>query len=540
MTKNYLSLLLVFMGLALLAQPGTQSTILPITSTISFQGYEETTAHFGQGQYQVFYDNIDGVFDKPFILVDGFDPKDSNTIPVIYNSLIYNGGANNFFDDMRNQGMDIVILNFPNYTRTDDNTLIHGGADYIERNGLVLVQLLETLKPQIPSNKDFIIMGVSMGGLVSRYALTYMEQHTMEHKTGLWFSFDSPHRGANIPISLQYAFNYTAEYTNNNDMRADRDLTLNSPAAKQMLLDHYTSHLQSGHAYNQNTAVQLPTPAATFRSNFVSTMNTLGFPTQTRKLAISNGSINNTMVGSPGALIVDTTVSPAANTNTQIKLYFTPAATITNYQVDYIRTTYSGFQIALYTTVAASPATSAGLDSAPGGTVAIANYLGDPSDPNNQQIINALQVENFSFIPTLSSLAIENPNWYSSVNASMVTNFDAFIGPSVNEPHVTLSTQNLNFILTEINNHYLSIEDDILENSFVLLQNPTKDFIHFRVSNETNAPIHIELYNTSGLLISQNDFYSQANVYQCPTQSGVYFMRATIDDHVFLKKVIVK
>jgi len=77
MTKNYLSLLLVFMGLALLAQPGTQSTILPITSTISFQGYEETTAHFGQGQYQVFYDNIDGVFDKPFILVDGFDPKDS-------------------------------------------------------------------------------------------------------------------------------------------------------------------------------------------------------------------------------------------------------------------------------------------------------------------------------------------------------------------------------------------------------------------------------------------------------------------------------
>jgi hypothetical protein len=325
-------------------------------------------------------------------------------------------------------------------------------------------------------------------------------------------------------------------------MRVDRDLTLNSPAAKQMLLDHYTAHLQSGHAYNQNTAVQLPTPVATFRSNFVSTMNTLGFPTQTRKLAISNGSINNTMVGSPGALIVNTTISPAANTNTQIKLYFTPAATITNYQVDYIRTTYSGFQIALYTTVAASPSTTAGLDSAPGGTVAIANYLGDPSDPNNQQIINALQQQTFSFVPTLSSLAIENPNWYISVDAPMVTHFDAYVAPTVNEPHVTLSQPSLNFILTEITNHYLSTDQAVLEQNFLLLQNPTKDLIRFKLLDHSYSSVEVYLYNVSGQILNNNNISFENDIYQinAPAQQGIYLLQVNTDKGTITKKVIIK
>ncbi len=257
MLKNYFFSIIFLSIYSAWAQPGSQSEILTLDSYQSFQGYTETIPHLGKGQYQIFYDNINGVLDKPFIIVDGFDPDDSNTIPILYNSLTYNAGANNLLDDMRNQGMDVIILSFPTYTRTDDGALIQGGADYIERNGLVLVNLLETINAQIPINSDCIVMGVSMGGLVSRYALTFMEQNSLEHNTGLWFSFDSPHRGANVPISLQYALNYIAEYSDDDDMRAQRDLTLNSPAAKQMLLDHYTAHLQTGDPYLQNTAVPL-------------------------------------------------------------------------------------------------------------------------------------------------------------------------------------------------------------------------------------------------------------------------------------------
>lgn len=105
---------------------------------------------------------------------------------------------------------NVIILNFPNYTRADDNTLIHGGGDYIERNGLVLVNLLQAINPQLPVGNDCIVMGVSMGGLVSLYGLRFMI-NALNHNTGLWFSFDSPHRGANIPISIQYALSLTPD-----------------------------------------------------------------------------------------------------------------------------------------------------------------------------------------------------------------------------------------------------------------------------------------------------------------------------------------
>lgn len=541
MTKNYLSLLFVFIGVNLFAQPGTQSEVFTINSYQSFQGYAETTPHLGQGQYQIFYDNINGVLDKPFILVEGFDPDDSNTISTMYAALTYNSGANNLFDDLRNQGMDVIILNFPNYTRTDDNTLIHGGGDYIERNGLVLVNLLQTINPQLPVGNDCIVMGVSMGGLVSRYGLRYMEQNALNHNTGLWFSFDSPHRGANVPISLQYALNFIAEYNNDNDMRAERDLTLNSPAAKQMLLDHYSAHLQSGHAYNQNASIQLPTPAATFRSNFENTMNTMGFPTQTRKAAIANGSVNNTMVESPGAQIINTTQN-INGVDVQIKLHFTPNANTSNFQVTYFGTFLMGFPITIFEAKAASPSTTAGLDCAPGGTVLFEDFFGATTDATIQQLINALQVDAFSFIPTLSSLAVNNTNWYTSVSPSMVTNFDTYIGPIVNEPHVTLNDTNKNFIQNEINNHYLNTNQLSLENDFVLLQNPSSEWINFKFINENIQSFQIQLMNINGQLISNENFITSNEIYRikAPSQSGVYLLKCNNDNGSFIKKIIIK
>ena len=47
-----------------------------------------------------------------------------------------------------------------------------------------------------------------MGGLIARYGLSFMEQNSMNHETRLYISFDSPHLGANIPVSFQYLINY--------------------------------------------------------------------------------------------------------------------------------------------------------------------------------------------------------------------------------------------------------------------------------------------------------------------------------------------
>lgn len=42
-------------------------------------------------------------------------------------------------------------------------------------NALYFVNMLEQLKCILGDNHQFVIMGESMGGVVARYALTYME-----------------------------------------------------------------------------------------------------------------------------------------------------------------------------------------------------------------------------------------------------------------------------------------------------------------------------------------------------------------------------
>ena len=84
---------------------------------------------------------------KPIIFLDGFDALDERKIPTIYNvRLAYSGG--NFGLNVRAAGYDLVILNFPNYTSTNYVT-VDGGTDYIERNAMVLVALIQNIKAQL-------------------------------------------------------------------------------------------------------------------------------------------------------------------------------------------------------------------------------------------------------------------------------------------------------------------------------------------------------------------------------------------------------
>ncbi len=48
------------------------------------------------------------------------------------------------------------------------------------------------------------IMGLSLGGVLSRLALVSMENSQRIHDVDLYFSVDAPHKGAHIPASIQY------------------------------------------------------------------------------------------------------------------------------------------------------------------------------------------------------------------------------------------------------------------------------------------------------------------------------------------------
>lgn len=483
-----------------------------ITATIPYQGFGETAAVLGQGEFEIFLDNVDGVLDKPIILVDGFDPGDTRNTTTIYDLLNY-GTNQNFADDLRNQGFDIVVLNFPTYTIPGTTTVIDGGADYIQRNAYILVELLNQINAQKVGAEKNVVIGPSMGGLISRYALRYMEMNNLVHDTRLYLSFDSPHQGANVPIGFQHLFNYMAYGPlGNAAVQPIVDGLIKSPAARQMLIDHIEGHLQSGSAFEFNTAAAslLPTGAPNFRTAFQDELNTMGFPTLTRNVSIANGAGNGTMNYTPDFEVMNHTFNITTSQRAIINLRFTPAANQTN-QVSRFRG--QQYVVILWITGFESlanskaPTFTAGLDSAPGGRFDMTGFAGGlGTDPILTEFFDNLNADYFTFIPTWSSMAISGTNnLYTPVTASTVSPFVASSIPTINENHITFNAQNVAFALNEILNPPLSTSNPELESIWV--KNPVENVI------EINANYSLE--NASILL---TDMLGK-NIYQSNNQT---------------------
>ncbi|HVZ95346.1 MAG TPA: T9SS type A sorting domain-containing protein [Chitinophagaceae bacterium] len=166
----------------------------------------------------------DRVFDKPIIIVEGFDPLNE----INYAFLQKNFGFYHFYDYMRTLGYDFVFVDFTKNT------------DFIENNAKVLEQVIDNVNALKTGANTSTIIGWSMGGLVARWCLKDMEDRGINHKVGKFFSYDAPQQGANIPLGLQFMFSEMI-----NDMPwlkwFSKDLRMlsnayNSPAAREMLV----------------------------------------------------------------------------------------------------------------------------------------------------------------------------------------------------------------------------------------------------------------------------------------------------------------
>ena len=505
-----------------------------IESTIPFQGYDESQAHTGIGEYEIYLDNVDGIFDKPIILIDGFDPGDSRGIESMYSLLDYQGGTENLADEARDLGYDVVLLNFPVYQRANGD-IIDGGADYIQRNAFILIELINRINDEKVGNEELVIIGPSMGGLISRYALKYMENENIEHETRLWLSFDSPHLGANIAIGFQHLMNYVA-YGPLGDVTLQEaiDLLFRNPAAKQMLLDHIDGHLLPGDPVEFDPTIVLPTGAPNFRTVFQNELNTLGFPQQTRNIAISNGSGNSTTTGTPGMNVIDFEFypdGPGGNTRALIDLYFTPSANQTE-RISRIRSQFWLFTwITLSTSEAfsMSPSHTDGLDSAPGGQFdigALAAIAGEI--PVIQDFLDNLNIDKFNFIPTLSSLAITaTNNWYESVDENDITVFQNTYIPNENELHVTLTEENMLFAKEEIFINTSSINDERLLN-IRLKNNPVSQELTL-IGNLQNSNLKIADL-TGKILFEETHSFDNSIVIPIDIASGLYILSISQDE----------
>ncbi|WGF91493.1 T9SS type A sorting domain-containing protein [Aequorivita marisscotiae] len=542
--KNLYIIVLLFSTYSSLAQIRFQNipenAIFPesqavetITANIAYQGYEETQAYFGQGEYEIFLDNVDGVLDHPIIVLDGFDPGNSRDIPGLYASLSF--GGQNMADILRDEGFDIVILNAPVYT-TDGKT-IDGGGDYIQRNAMVLVAMIQQLNNDKVGNNELVVLGPSMGGLIGRYALSYMENNSLDPETRLYISFDSPHRGANIPISLQYLINYFAEQVGDATAQQVVAQLLNSPAAKEMLTDHLLGHLLAGSTYEQDPTKLLPLGAPGFRNEFQAELDALGFPSSVRNVTMINGAANGTTTGSPGITIVDTNLQIDAFTDVDVALKFTPDAGQTNTVTD-VTVNFFGAPINTFQTTAQSPNNSAGVDSAPGGTGSISDALGDGG--GNQVLIdfiNALQQDLYSFIPTMSALAIDNPDWFATPNLSD-SPFVNFYIPDENEDHVTVTAASAQFALEEIRNGAMSVSENQFSNLFILAQNPVQNTIQILIPNNISANnLTTSVYSVTGQKLMKRTWVNKNGTlsWSHDLSAGIYILK--LDNGTFVQTI---
>jgi len=248
---------------------------------VSSETYGGSTA---RGIFTIKYASNHQTLQNPLIVVEGYDPG-------IYTSPENYAGRYTLTDFIKettnspslsslvSSTYDIVFIDYQN------------GVDDIHRNALLVKDVIRWVNSNKTTTNPNVVLGLSMGGLVARYALKKMEQNNEQTQVRLFVSHDSPQGGANVPLGYQYLEHHANNlylrsgfaglYTitrlffgslpNFNGLLALTE----APASKQMLLNHLNPYM------NLDNSVH---------NAWQSELTSLGYPTQSRIVAISNGS----------------------------------------------------------------------------------------------------------------------------------------------------------------------------------------------------------------------------------------------------------
>jgi hypothetical protein len=387
------------------------SATWPLTADIPYQG---TAA---SGEAYVYLADGHASLEDPVVVIEGFDLDDSMGWEVLYDLL----NQENLLEDLRTQGRDAVILNFTSAT------------DPIQRNAYLAVKLLQTVQAAIAPGRTFPLVGASMGGLVGRYALCYMEQEVLPHAVNTFVSFDAPQLGADIPLGLQYWLDF---FQGESEEAAHLLSRLDTPAARQMLLYHHTSPPSSAGVADPQRDALLADFAA------------LGdYPAQPRLVAVANGSGYAANQGFAAgeqvvrweyaSFLVDITGNIWAVPDGSGQLIFDGEIDlIWPLQDSFMSVTVSGTQP---------------WDSAPGGSRASMAEMDAVPAPYGD--IVALHPAH-AFIPTVSSLALAVDDPFHDIAGDpgllSLTPFAAVYFPVENQEHILITPENKTWFLAEL------------------------------------------------------------------------------------------
>jgi hypothetical protein len=213
---------------------------------------------------------------KPIIVIEGYDIFFDESCDEIYRHYINYGGLG---DNLRANGYDIITFNL-SYPMAA-----------LQPNALIFANFLEFINENKTGDEELIIMGVSMGGLITRYALTYMEENNIQHQTKLFLSFDSPQKGGYAPLSMQALLRDPAVL-----LAGVGAAAANQPELAYLIncfISDGTLQMLTHHAAEIDNGYANPTAHHTNFFNELNTMNTCGgYPINCKSVAISNGSLN--------------------------------------------------------------------------------------------------------------------------------------------------------------------------------------------------------------------------------------------------------
>lgn len=410
---------------------GDNSTIDTLTASIPYEGIR------GNVEITYLYRNNDRKLRKPIIVVDGFDDNSSRTAKMLFEEL--NSTSFPFGNMVYSLGYDLVILDFPKIFSEDANEVINSGADYINRNALSVVKAIEIINAKLVqsgSNNKLVVIGPSMGGLITRYALRYMELNSMSHRARLWVSFDSPQNGANIPIGVQ-GFASIFDYFEPGIVDP-----INAPAARQMLIHHYLS----GNPH--------PTADTVYGKAWRTTINSIGYPMHLRRIAVANGSMSGTTTHTPSSRAVNMTIKTFFGSISVGGGYVNTTAGYGQGQVVVAAGTANNYK----PTTVYGLSGSYSIDNASGGTFNSFEQMRRPSTKWYYRLVWDIPIPIHNFIPTKSALGFtgSNPNLCESLSsrnlvATGETPFQSYWGPvGKNMQHVSFNQDLALWLLAEI------------------------------------------------------------------------------------------
>ncbi|MBK8712879.1 MAG: T9SS type A sorting domain-containing protein [Niastella sp.] len=348
-----------------------------------------------------------------------------------------------------------------------------------------------------------VVMGLSMGGLCARFALANMTRNFpgTPTETRLLITHDSPHRGANVPLGLQYmirmlgnvqlfGYNVFDIYPDYNDAIG----LLNAPATQQLLLYSATTT----NAFTANTFLDATyRPMVTFPA---------GGPQPTyRFIATANGNECANPLFSPGKTFINLGAGVSAGIYARflffkvpilsyklavaVEAYALPAAGATNK----IARVYSENSLKLfgfinifkqlYNNTAYAPGTHLAVDGVPGSNYPLLNvdalnqltnlpifkvnlYVSFPLGPFlggyfGVYAYNAGVSYNFTFVPTASALdaapyttPVFSQKYVGGINPSYPSTSETFIAQETVQNNPSL-TNNVHIRFTARNSQWL-------------------------------------------------------------------------------------